>query len=316
MSGAARDAVERGAMRRLGYRLLPGDGFSYLLHLRVREWPIMVAHTLLGFVLAVGVRATFAQGVHAGALAAGLFAWVALLNGGTLALNSAFDRDVGDIGYLDAPPPPPAHLALWGFSLMLAGQAMALLLPRPFAIAYAICFALSLLYSVPPARLKAVAGADWVINMAGFGSLTPYAGWSLSQLPLTPWGAWAIGGFAPLFASLYPLTQLYQLDEDRLRGDRTLALMLGVRGSLVVAVGAAVVAFACFARAAHLATGMGDGSHATVALAVAAAAWAAVLIPWVARAPRMSPAAHKRGMYAALGAWAITDLAVLLAVAP
>lgn len=303
-------------LRRLGYRILPGDGFSYVLHLRVREWPIMVVHTLLGFVLAMGVRATFVQGVHAGALGVGVLAWVALLNGGTLALNSAYDRDVGDIGYLDAPPPPPAHLALWGFSLMLAGQAVALLLPRGFAIAYAICFALSLLYSVPPARLKAVAGADWVINMAGFGSLTPYAGWTLSQVPLTAAAAWAIGGFAPLFASLYPLTQLYQLQEDRARGDRTLALMLGARGSLVVSVGAAVIAFACFARSAHLASRTGHGSHAALVLAVAAGAWIAVLAPWLARAGRMAPAAHKRGMYAALGAWAITDLAVLLAIAP
>jgi hypothetical protein len=30
----------------------------------------------------------------------------------------------------------------------------------------------------------------------------------------------------------------------------------------------------------------------------------------------MRPVAHKRGMYAALGAWALTDLAVFLAVAP
>jgi hypothetical protein len=53
-----------------------------------------------------------------------------------------------------------------------------------------------------------------------------------------------------------------------------------------------------------------------VALSIAAGAWLAVLGPWLARAPAMSPASHKRGMYAALGAWAITDLAVFLALAP
>src|SRR5690606_30442464 len=36
------------AARRLGFRLLPGDGFSYILHLRPREWPIMAAHTAVG----------------------------------------------------------------------------------------------------------------------------------------------------------------------------------------------------------------------------------------------------------------------------
>ena len=42
------------AWRRLGYRLLPGEGFSYVLHMRPAEWPIMAAHTALGFILAVG----------------------------------------------------------------------------------------------------------------------------------------------------------------------------------------------------------------------------------------------------------------------
>ena len=315
MSAVPRHADDRGRLRALGYRLLPGDGFSYVLHMRPREWPIMLAHTMLGFLVAQGLGATL-HGLHLRALALGLFGWVVLLNGGTLAINSAFDRDDGDIGYLDAPPPPPAHLALWGFALMLAGQGVALLLPRGYAIAYALCFAMSLVYSVPPVRLKAVAGADWLINMIGFGTLTPYAGWALTRHPLTAAGAWALGGFAPLFAALYPLTQLYQVDEDRARGDRTLAIALGVRASLGIAIVAAAVAFACFARAASLASLPRYGAAGSVALSIAAGAWLAVLGPWLARAPAMSPASHKRGMYAALGAWAITDLAVFLALAP
>ena len=210
----------------------------------------------------------------------------------------------------------PRISARWGFALMLAGQGIALLLPRGFAIAYAICFAMSMLYSVPPVRLKAAAGADWLINMIGFGTLTPYAGWALSSHALTPAGVWALGGFAPLFAALYPLTQLYQLDQDRARGDRTLAIALGVRSSLVIALAAAAIAFACFARATLLASAAQRTSIGALALAIAACAWFVVLVQWIARAPVMLPAAHKRGMYAALGAWAITDLAMLFAVAP
>lgn len=311
MSGAARQAAEQRTLRRIGYRLIPGNGFDYLLHMRPREWPIMIAHTSLGFFLARGLTGG-ASAAHSPALGTGLIAWVLLLNGGTLAINSAFDRDDGDIGYLDDPPPVPRHLARWGFFLMLAGQAVAFSLPRGFSIAYTLCFAMSLLYSVPPVRLKAVAGADWIINMIGFGTLTPYAGWALTGLPLTRAGAWALGGFAPLFAALYPLTQLYQLEEDRARGDRTLVLALGVRESLVVSIGAMLLAFACFARAAHLARRI--DATGVVALIIAAALWMAVLAPWVVLAPRMTPAAHKRGMYAALLAWACTDVAVLLAI--
>ncbi len=55
--------------------------------------------------------------------------------------------------------------------------------------------------------------------------------------------------FCPLFAALYPLTQLYQLEEDTRRGDRTLACVLGVRRSLTAALAAAALAFALFAAA-------------------------------------------------------------------
>ncbi len=313
MSDAERPAAAHSGIRRLGYRLLPGTTFDYVLHMRPREWPIMAAHTTLGYLLARGLASAPRMGDLA-MLVPGLLVWVVLLNGGTLAINSAFDRDEGDIGYLDQPPPAPRHLASWGFALMFAGQVLALALPRGFAIAYAICFAMSLLYSVPPIRLKAVAGADWIINMLGFGALTPYAGWALTRVPLSHAAAWALGGFAPLFAALYPLTQLYQMDEDRARGDRTLAIALGIRASLAVSIVSALVAFACFARGAQLASGAGVETGRMLTLAIAGTLWLLLLAGWLLRAPGMSREAHKRGMYAGLFAWAVTDAAVLIAL--
>lgn len=309
--GAAGEWRTLNAARRLGYRLLPGDAFSYVLHLRPREWPIMIGHMTLGFLLAQGVGATL-RGENVGVFALALGIVVVLENGGTLAINSAFDRDVGDVGYLDAPPPVPRHLAAYSVALMLLGLVVAAALPRAFFYTVAACLAMSLLYSVPPVRLKAVAGADWLINMIGFGTLTPYAGWAVTGRSLTPAAAWALGAFCPLFAALYPLTQLYQMDEDRARGDRTLALVVGVRASLVLSLLFAAIAFACFARAAALAAA---GTAGWLALGAAAAAWLAVLGRWLARHAAMDPAAHKRGMYLALGAWALTDVAVLVALA-
>src|SRR2546430_569802 len=107
-----------------------------------------------------------------------------------------------------------------------------------------------ILCSVPPFRFKAVAGVDWVINMWGFGTLTPFAAWAATGRPLDAGHALVLLGFCPLFAGLYPLTQLYQMEEDRRRGDRTLALLLGLRASLGVAIACTALAFALFGWAA------------------------------------------------------------------
>ena len=48
-------------------------------------------------------------------------------------------------------------------------------------------------------------------------------------------------------------------------------------------------------------------------LLLAAGTWAAVLVPWLARQAALLAAEHQRRMYVALGAWAITDLVVVLA---
>jgi 4-hydroxybenzoate polyprenyltransferase len=120
--------------------------------------------------------------------------------------------------------------------------------------------------------------------------------------------------FCPLFAALYPLTQLYQLEEDARRGDRTLALRLGARRSLDVALAAAGVAFLLFASAGGR-SGWPPGAAGWrwSLLLIALLAWAAVLVPWRLRAERLLSREHQRRMYLALGAWAVTDLAVLLA---
>jgi 4-hydroxybenzoate polyprenyltransferase len=302
------DARSLNAWRRWGYRALPGDLYSYILHMRPAEWPIMAGHTLLGYVLAVGVAGA-THGQHIGAALLALVIWVVFLNGGTLAINSVFDKDEGDIGYLNSPPALPRYLLHFSLVLLFGGQALAFLLPPGFRIAYAICFVLSILYSVPPFRFKAVAGVDWVINMWGFGTLTPYAAWAATGRPLDMGHALVLLAFCPLFAGLYPLTQLYQFDEDRRRGDRTLALILGMRASLIVAVVCTLLAFGMLAWAAILLKADGRWLGAPLLL------WLAVLVPWLVDYATWSPKQHQRGMYRALAAWAVTDLTVLFVFA-
>ncbi len=302
------DARALNAWRRWGYRLLPGDAFSYILHLRPAEWPIMAAHTAFGYVLAVGWQGMGRGTRWAEALTA-LVIWVVFLNGGTLAINSVFDKDEGDIGYLNAPPPLPRYLLHFSVALLVGGQLLAFTLPAAFRLAYAICFAMSILYSVPPFRFKAVAGVDWVINMWGFGALTPYAAWAATGRPLDLGHGLVLLAFCPLFAGLYPLTQLYQFDEDRRRGDRTLALIVGMRAGLVIALACTLLAFGLLGWAAVVLRVTAS------ALALPLAAWLAVLLPWLTGYAAWTPAQHQRGMYRALTAWAITDIVVLLVFA-
>ena len=278
----------------------------YLQHLRPAEWPLMAVHTGVGWLLAGGLH------VPTGAVWLGIGAWVVLLNGGTLALNSAFDHDTGDIAFLRRPPPPPAHLAQFAVVLMGLGAALTWRLPATYRTLYLVCAVMSVAYSVPPVRLKAVAGMDWLINMVGFGTLTPFAAWAATGRPLNGPLAAVLWAFTPLFASLYPLTQLYQMDDDRARGDRTFAVRLGARNSLTVSVFCAGIAFGMFTMAAWQ-SGWRTGDLTRWAiLAVAGAAWAVVLLPWYANARTWSSAQHQRAMYHALAAWALTDVAVLL----
>lgn len=295
--------------RELGYRVF-GGGFDYLLHLRPAEWPIMAAHTALGSVLAIGWAGLVDADLTLPVL--GLLLWVVCLNGGTLAINSAFDRDTEDVAYLRAPPTPPRYLFAFGLSLMAVGLAGAALLPQGYLVAYAICLVMSIAYSVPPLRLKGVAGADWFINLWGFGALTPFAGWAATGQAVTPAGVAILLGFGALFASFYPLTQLYQLDADRARGDRTLATVLGVHRSLDLALLAGVVAFGLFGLG-------GVRSGWPVAglltrwslLGSGAVVWLAGIVDWRWRGDRLSPKDHQWRMYLALAAWAGVDLVIL-----
>ena len=194
---------------------------------------------------------------------------------------------------------------------MLFGLIGAFRLPRGYLLAYAICVVLSVLYSAPPFRLKSVPGADWLINMWGFGSLTPYAGWAATGLPLGM-GNTDSACLLPAIRRPVPLTQIYQFEEDARRGDRTLALSLGRRKSLIVAQAAAVIAFVLFGLAARRAGGLRTTAGAGLC-------WRWRRWPgrscWCPGSPGkpMSTRDHQRGMYQALLAWAVTDVAVALA---
>jgi hypothetical protein len=75
-----------------------------------------------------------------------------------------------------------------------------------------------------------------------------------------------------------------------------------------------VLAFAMLV-AAGIRAGWQDGPDRWrwTMIAGAAVCWLLVLAPWAAGSGRWTAMAHQRGMYAALVAWAVTDVAVAVA---
>ncbi len=74
-------------------------------------------------------------------------------------------------------PRPPRYLLQVAILMLAAALVLGFLLPPLFAWSNAACVAMAVFDSVPPARLKARAGWDLLINCLGFGLLTPLAGW-------------------------------------------------------------------------------------------------------------------------------------------
>jgi lycopene elongase/hydratase (dihydrobisanhydrobacterioruberin-forming) len=291
-------------------KVLGKELMAYILHLRPLEWPIMTGHFLFGTLLAVGWPLPVKSSLM------GWFIFVVLLNGGTLAINSAFDKDEGDIGYLRQPPKPPKYLLHFSIVLLTAGLLWsAIYIPirpagRYFFEIVMTCTLMSVLYSVPPIRLKARAGWDLLINCVGFGLFTPLAGWSLTGRAFTP-AIWTASiGFCILFAVLYPMTQIYQVEEDTERGDRTLVIRMGVARSLNYAILACVVAHLWFAYAVI------QSHRNPAAILLSLVAWLGVLIPWRMQWRKWSDKQHEAGMYRGLAAWAITDISLLILMWP
>lgn len=159
--------------------------------------------------------------------------------GGGTAFNSCYDRDTGPIGGVRRPPPVPTGLLPFSLGVLLAGLGLAWLVSRQFAALYAAMAALAILYSHPAARLK---GKPWpalatVAIGQGFGGFL--GGWLATGASLaaitTPTGIGGLLSAATITMGFYPLTQVYQIEEDRRRGDRTPAVAWGPGAAFALA---------------------------------------------------------------------------------
>ena len=163
----------------------------------------------------------------------------ALLYPASNGFNSYFDKDEKSIGGLKNPP--PVSKGLYYTSLLMDGAAIVLgfLKISPlFAIMLVVYGLVSKAYSHPAIRLKKFPIGGWItvgLFQGCFTFLMCYVGinkFGIDNL----FNARVL--IPALLASLnllgtYPMTQIYQHEEDAKRGDKTISLLLGIRGTFV-----------------------------------------------------------------------------------
>jgi 1,4-dihydroxy-2-naphthoate octaprenyltransferase len=182
----------------------------------------------------------------------GFLSFHVFLYGGTNMFNSYYDRDEGPIGGLERPPPVDRSLLIGSLALKAIGLIMACTIGPAFIICYLLFTLYSVSYSHPSIRIKRRPYASAVTVFFGQGVVGYVAGWlacggNLEQLLQFTALVGGLGG-AVMVSGLYPLTQIYQLEDDRRRADMTLARRLGTHLAfryimLLFAVGAVCVAF-------------------------------------------------------------------------
>ncbi len=151
--------------------------------------------------------------------------------------NSYFDKDEKSIGGLKNPPPVSKglyYLALLFdvIAIVLAYWKISLL----FAFMVFIYGLISKAYSHPAIRLKKYPVAGWVttgVFQGFFTFMMCYVGINdfLLETVLKPHVITPALLTSLMLLGNYPMTQVYQHVEDRKRGDITLSLKLGIRGT-------------------------------------------------------------------------------------
>jgi 1,4-dihydroxy-2-naphthoate octaprenyltransferase len=196
---------------------------TLFVHLRLHFQLLLAPVFLWGWLLAGGGLSR--------SVVLGFVAFHFFLYSGATAFNSFYDRDVGPVGGLERPPSVVPGLLPFSLAVQAVGALLAALVNLPFFLAYAVFVGLSFAYSHPRIRWKAHTWTSLLVVGFGQGALAFMGAWAATRGEIA--SAWSpdgvLGAIAAvlLILALYPLTQLYQIDEDAARGDRTVAVVWG-----------------------------------------------------------------------------------------
>ena len=153
--------------------------------------------------------------------------------------NSFHDRDEGSIGGLKHPPAVDLTLYYLVLVFDFLAVGLAVFVSLPFAGMVLIYLLVSKAYSHPKLRLKKGPFRSTAVIALFQGGFTYWMVRSHvgNQIDLML-GRAQEEGFMLVLACLflmgiYPITQVYQHEEDRKNGDHTLSMLLGKRGTLL-----------------------------------------------------------------------------------
>ena len=151
--------------------------------------------------------------------------------------NSYVDRDEGSIGGLEKPPMPTIKL----FYVTLIMDFMAIICSFLFVnTAFALCLIAYILasraYSARQIRFKKYAILGFLIVVFFQGAFTFYLthlGVTKTLLDVNSTTIWVLMACSLQIAGVYPLTQIYQHEQDLADGVTTISYKLGYKGTFI-----------------------------------------------------------------------------------
>jgi 1,4-dihydroxy-2-naphthoate octaprenyltransferase len=148
--------------------------------------------------------------------------------------NSYMDRDEESIGMIERPPQPTRQL----FYLTAVLDIMAIALSFLVNLVFAACIIANILasraYSYRGIRLKKFPITGFLTVIVFQGAITyfmVYNGAQNGHVITVPWLGMLISSL--LFGGFYPLTQVYQHQQDLKDGVKTISYLLGVKGTFI-----------------------------------------------------------------------------------
>lgn len=151
------------------------------------------------------------------------------LFGGATVFNSFWDKDEGPIGGLKHPPKMKPWMRPVSMVMQFFALAWCLTISVEFTVIYGISLLLFWLYSSPKARWK----GHPLLSLIAIGISTGTNSFLLGilatgQPELRLEHIIASIGVACIILSLYPISQIYQMEEDSRRGDVTFTMKYGL----------------------------------------------------------------------------------------